>query len=338
MRAAVLEAANRLVVKDVPTPKLGPDQLLVKVATCGVCGTDVKLLTGKYSARYPVILGHEFAGKVVEKGAGVDLAVGTAVTADPNESCGACQWCHSGQTTFCQNMAAYGVLSDGAFAEYVVVSKRGAYPVPPGLDYESASFAEPVSCALHGADRAGYRPGGTVTIIGDGPMALLHVQLAAQSGASRLIVSGHHNERLTMAKAWGATDVVNAGESDVRQAVMDLTGGLGTDVVMEVVGKPSAVELALKLAKKGGRVVIFGFSSEGAQAAFSPFEVLSRELTVMGAWVNPYTFPRALDVLAAGVVDVKPLVTHRLPLEQTGQGIAMMMDKPAGFLKALVIP
>jgi L-iditol 2-dehydrogenase len=338
VKAAVLEAPNHLVVKDVPRPRPGPDELLIKVAVCGVCGTDVNLFTGKYTGRRPVIPGHEFAGEVVEVGPGVDLKPGALVTADPNESCGACYWCHSGKTTFCQDMAAYGVLRDGALAEYVVVTKRGAYPVPAGLDAELACFAEPVACVLRGVDRAAYRAGETVTIMGDGPIGLLHVQLAAHSGAGRVIVVGRHDEKLAMARRWGATDAINADRAAVREAVMDLTGGLGTDVVVEAVGKPPTVELALKLAKKGGRIVIFGFSPEGAQATFSPFELLSRELTILGSWVNPYTFPRALDALASCVVDVRPFITHRMGLDGVGDAIAMMMDKPAGFIKALVKP
>lgn len=336
MKAAVLEAPGQLVVKEVPDPRAGPGELVVKVKACGVCGTDVNLYTGKYTARCPVILGHEFAGEVVEVGPGVDLPVGSRVTVDPNESCGACYWCHSGQPTFCQNMAAYGVLRDGAFAEYVAVGTRGTYPLPAGLDYEVASFTEPVSCALRGADRAGYRAGETATIIGDGPMGLLHVQLAARSGLSRIIVAGHHDEKLELARKFGASDVVNARREDVQAAVMELTQGFGTDVVLEVVGQPPAVELALRLAKKGGRIVIFGFAAEGATATFSPFEVLSRELTILGGWVNPYTFPRATELLAAGGVDVRPLLTTYLSLEQVKRGIDLMMDKPQGFIKSLV--
>jgi L-iditol 2-dehydrogenase len=336
MKAAVLEAPGQLEVKEVPKPVPGHEELVVRVDACGVCGTDVNLYTGKYSANCPVILGHEFAGEVVEVGPGVDLQVGTRVTVDPNESCGACYWCHSGQPTFCQNMAAYGVLRDGAFAEYVAVGIRGTYPVPQGLDSEAAVFTEPVSCALRGADRAGYRPGETAVLIGDGAMGLIHVQLASQRGLSRLIVVGHHDEKLELARQFGATDTINAKRADVHAEVMELTDGLGTDVVMEVVGKPPAVEQALRLAKKGGRVVIFGFAPEGATATFSPFEVLSRELTILGGWVNPYTFPRAIDLLAAGKVNVRPLVTTYLHLDEVQKGIELMMDKPQGFIKALV--
>jgi 2-desacetyl-2-hydroxyethyl bacteriochlorophyllide A dehydrogenase len=336
MKAAVLEAPGQLKVKEVPNPQAGNQELIVKVETCGVCGTDVNLYTGKYSANWPVILGHELAGEVVEVGPGVDLKTGTRVTVDPNESCGACYWCHSGQTTFCQNMAAYGVLRDGAFAEYIAVGIRGTYPIPEGLDPELMSFTEPVSCALRGADRAGYRSGETATIIGDGAMGLIHVQLAAQKGLSRLIVVGHHDEKLEMARRFGATDVINANRQDVQATVMELTKGFGTDVVLEVAGKPATVELAIRLAKKGGRIVIFGFAPEGAQASFSPFEVLSRELTILGGWVNPYTFPRAIDLLASGKVDVQSLITTHLSLDEVQTGIDLMMHKPQGFVKALV--
>lgn len=336
MRAAVLEAPGQLVVKEVPDPRPGPGELVVEVKACGVCGTDVNLFTGKYTANCPVILGHEFAGEVVEVGPGVGIEPGTRVTADPNESCGACYWCHSGKPTFCQNMAAYGVLRDGAFAEYIKVGVRGTYPLRNDADYEVAVFTEPVSCALRGADRAGYRAGETATIIGDGAMGLLHVQIAAQSGLSRLIVVGHHDEKLELARRFGATDVVNAKCEDVQAVVMGLTRGLGTDVVMEVVGKPPAVEMALRLAKKGGRIVIFGFAPEDETATFSPFEVLSRELTILGGWVNPYTFPRATELLASGRVDVRPFITTRLSLDEVQKGIDLMMDKPQGFVKALV--
>jgi 2-desacetyl-2-hydroxyethyl bacteriochlorophyllide A dehydrogenase len=332
----MLEAPGQLVVKEVPDPRPGPGEMVVEVKVCGVCGTDVNLFTGKYTANCPVILGHEFAGEVVEVGSGVGVEPGTRVTADPNESCGACYWCHSGKPTFCQNMAAYGVLRDGAFAEYIKVGVRGTYPLRKDADYEVAAFTEPVSCALRGADRAGYRAGETATIIGDGAMGLLHVQLAAQSGLSRLIVVGHHDEKLELASKFGGTDIVNAKREDVQAVVMELTGGLGTDVVMEVVGKPSAVELALRLAKKGGRIVIFGFAPEGETATFSPFEVLSRELTILGGWVNPYTFPRATELLASGEVDVRPFITTYLSLDEVQKGIDLMMDKPQGFIKALV--
>jgi 2-desacetyl-2-hydroxyethyl bacteriochlorophyllide A dehydrogenase len=338
MRAAVLNAPGQLEIKSIPMPEPGYEELVVKVHACGVCGTDVNLYAGKYSANWPVVLGHEFAGEVVEVGPGTDLEIGARVTADPNESCGSCYWCHSGQPTHCQKMAAYGVLRDGAFAEYISVGIRGTYPIPPNLDYELATFAEPVSCALRGADRAGYRPGETAIIIGDGTMGLIHVQLAAQSGLSRLIVVGHHDEKLLLAKKLGATETINAKHADVHRQVLELTDGVGTDVVMEVVGKPPAVELALRLAKKGGRIVIFGFAPEGATATFSPFEVLSRELTILGGWVNPYTFPRAIDLLTSGKVDVRPFLTTHLSLEEARKGIELMMDKPQGFIKAMVRP
>ena len=336
MKAAVLVKPYQLEIREVPKPVPAPGEVLIKVDVCGVCGTDVNLYTGKYTGRWPVIIGHEFAGTVAEVGEGVSIPLGTRVTADPNESCGACYWCHSGKSTFCENMAAYGVLRDGGFAEYVLVSQRGVYPTPANLDPELASFAEPVSCAVHGADQAGYRPGDTILITGDGPMGLLQTQLAAQSAPARLIVVGHHEGKLSMARQFGATDVLLSGRDDVPVAVKEATNGLGVDVAVVAVGKSEAIEQALGLVRKGGKLVIFGFPPETDQARFSPFQVLSREITIVASWVNPYTFPRAIDLLAAGKVQVAPFITHRLPLEGLPEAIAMMQRKPAGFIKALI--
>jgi len=336
MKAAVLYRPYELGIDDVPVPEVGPGQVLIRVSVCGLCGTDVNLYTGTYTARRPVIIGHEFAGEVAATGPGVALDPGTTVTVDPNESCGACYWCHSGQPTFCQNMPAYGVLRDGGFAEYVLVGERGVYPLPQGLEPEQAAFAEPVSCAVHGADQAAYRAGGSALIIGDGPMGLLQTQLAAQAGLSRLIVLGHHPRKLELARAFGADVTLAPADGDLRQAVLDHTGGLGAEVVVVAVGKAGVIEQAFDLAKEGGRIVIFGFAPEGERASFSPFQLLSRELSVVGSWVNPYTFPRALDLLASGKVQVAPFITHRIGLGGLQQAIEMMQSKPQGFIKAMV--
>ena len=171
MKAAVLERVKSFRVKDIPKPVLNPDEILVKVNVCGICGTDIKLYEGKYTARTPVVLGHEYSGEVVEVGNGVkNIKVGDRIVPDPNESCGACYWCRSAKPCFCNDLAAYGVLRDGGFAEFTKLTERGAHKIPEQLDYESASFTEPVSCAVHCIDRATIKQGETVLIIGGGPM------------------------------------------------------------------------------------------------------------------------------------------------------------------------
>ena len=337
MKAAVLEEVKKLIIRDVPEPEPGPSQVLVKVAACGICGTDIKLYEGKYSANVPVILGHEYSGEVIKTGNKVtEIKQGDKIVPDPNESCGACYWCRSARPCFCNKLAAYGVLKDGGFAEFALVGEKGAYKIPEGLDYESASFAEPVSCAVHCIDRASIKPGETVLIIGGGAMGQILVQLARDSGAGKLIMVTRSRWKLELAKKFGATDTVCAEENTDEQ-VLSLTEGLGADVVIEAVGSPQTIELAIRLARKSGRVVIFGFAPEGEKANFIPFDVLSRELTIMGSWVNPYTFSRSLDILSAGKIDVKSLVSLKLSLGNIMDGFRAMKEKPEGFMKAMVM-
>ena len=337
MKAAVLEEVKKIAVKDIPRPELEPEEILVKIAACGICGTDIKLYEGKYTAKTPVVLGHEYAGKVVEIGKEVkNIKIGDRIVPDPNESCGACNWCRSARPCFCNDLAAYGVLKDGGFAEYAKLGEKGAYKIPDSLDYESASFTEPVSCAVHGVDRINYKPGDNVLIIGGGAMGQIHLQLALNSGVNQLILAEVEEDRIDMAKKFGAAHVINPKKTELKKAVLDLTDGSGPDVVVEVVGHTSTISQAIDVAGKTAKVLIFGFAPEGEKASFIPFDVLSKELTIMGSWVNPYTFPRALDILASKKVDVKPLISMRIPLDKIMDGFNAMQEKPKGFMKALV--
>jgi 2-desacetyl-2-hydroxyethyl bacteriochlorophyllide A dehydrogenase len=337
MKAAVLEDVKKLIVKDIPKPELKPNEILIKVAACGICGTDVKLFEGKYSANTPVVLGHEYAGEVVETGNEVsNISAGDRVVPDPNESCGVCTWCRTGNPCFCSNLAAYGVLRDGGFAEYAKVTEKGAYKIPAKLDYESASFTEPVSCAVHCIDRADIKTGETVLIIGGGAMGQIILQLARSAGAGRVIMVTRSGWKLELAQKYGATHVINAKKENVVKKTMDITGGLGADTVIEAVGSPETIEQSLSLAKRIGKIVIFGFTPEGIEARFVPFDVLSKELTIMGSWVNPYTFQRALEILESKKIDVKTLISNTLPIEKIKDGLQLMKERPEGFMKALV--
>ncbi|MFH0965174.1 MAG: zinc-dependent alcohol dehydrogenase family protein [Planctomycetota bacterium] len=339
MKAAVLEAVGKLAVKEVPTPKPKADELLVKVAACGVCGTDVKLFHGDYQAQYPVILGHEFAGEVAAVGPDVaSFKVGDLVTSDPNESCGKCDWCRAGQSVSCGSLAGYGVFCDGAFAEYIRIREASAYRLPEDLPLETACFVEPVACAVHGADCAQYRCGDAAVIVGAGPMGQLHIQLAAASPIRKLIVVEPNADRATIARKAGADVVIDPTACDAVQAVKDETGGLGAEVVVDVVGIPKVLEASLRMVKNWGRVVIFGLHPQSATVSVSPFDLLTRHITVIGAWVNPYTTRRAIHCLASGKVKVDYMVTTRLPIDRALEGINLTDKRPPGFLKALIVP
>ncbi len=339
MKAAVLEEIKKLVVKDIPKPEPGTGEVLVKIDSCNICGTDISLYKGKYTAKMPVVTGHEWSGEIVEIGREVrDLKIGDRVTSDPNEGCGACYWCHSGKPCFCNYMPAYGVLKDGGFAEFIKINSKGIYKIPAGLDFESAAFVEPVSCALHCIDRADIKQGDSVAIIGGGAMGQIMTQFVRNAGVKRLIMVEISESKLKLAGELGATDLINSTKGDVSERINDITDNLGADIVIEVVGNPKTVELAIQLVKKSGKVVIFGFSPEGEKAEIIPFEILSKELTILGSWVNPYTSNRALDILASGKIDVKKLISTRLPLDKIIDGINLMIEKPEGFVKAVIKP
>ncbi len=337
MKAAVLEKVKKLTVKDIPELEVKSDEVIIKVANCGVCGTDLKLYEGKYTAKTPVVLGHEYAGEVVKVGNAVkNIKAGDGIVSDPNESCGVCAWCRSGQPCFCNDLAGYGVFRDGGFAEFTKIKEKGAYKIPEGLDFESAAFTEPISCAVHCIDRAAIKPGETVLIIGGGPMGQIILQLVKSSGASEIIMVTRTEWKLELAEKFGATHSISAVKENVHDRVMNITNGLGVEVVIEAVGIPQTIEQSLTFVKKSGRVIIFGFAPEGTEARFMPFDVLSKEVTIMGSWVNPYTFNRALEILKSGQIDVKTLITHRFSLDDIMESLEMMMEKPQGFMKALI--
>lgn len=340
MKAAVLQEVRKLAfVTDYPKPVPDDTEVLIRVEACGLCGTDLKLYKGEYSGRLPMIIGHEYAGTVKAVGKKVkNIRVGDRVVADPNEACGACDHCRSAQSTFCSDMAAYGVLSDGGFADYCVAQEKGCYRIPEQLPAEIAAFAEPVSCGVHCVDRAGIRVGQTVAIIGAGPMGQIILQMVKNTGASKIIQLDMFDWKLDVARKYGATDVINTANTDAEQRVMELTDGKGVDVVIEAVGTPKTFELTFRLVARGGRIVQFGFCPEGKQATVVPFDILSRELTIVGSWINPYTYPRAIKLLASGKVEVKHLISNRLSVGEVEEGFALMMNRPDGFMKAVIFP
>jgi len=340
MKAAVLEAIHQLRLRDAyPMPQITGSEVLIRVEVCGLCATDIKLYKGEYTARLPVITGHEFTGVIENIGGDVkNIRPGDRVVVDPNESCCVCTDCKTARSTFCKDMAAYGVFTDGGFAQYAKADERGVYKIPDSLPAEAACFAEPVSCAVHGIDRARIKAGDTVAVLGAGTMGQLIIQLAANSGAARVISIDPLGWKLELSKAHGATDTVDAAKSEPAAKVAEITGGRGADVVFEAVGSVQAFETALSLAARGGTVVQFGFAPEGARAQIVPFDLLSKELTLAGSWLNPYTFDRAIKALASGMVKTDRLITNRLPLSGLEQGIFKAMERPDGFMKAVIFP
>lgn len=315
MKAAVLFEANNLKVLERDDPRPGEGELLVRVRRCGVCGTDNSLFRGDYPARYPVVIGHEFSGDVVETGAGVEgFESGDRVTVDPNVLCGECGYCRSGKGHLCERLSSMGVHRDGADAELAIVRAANSYLLPEGLTYEAAAFTEPLACAIHGVELAGIRAGDTVVIIGGGPMGNLICQCVAHAGATEIIVSEPIAARRDRAGESGATLVLDPSKDDLVRE-LKARSRLGADVVFEAAGLPAAQESCFSLVKRGGTVVFFGVSPQSATIRVSPFFINENEVRILVSFNNPASTWRAIEMLRSGACRVGHLISHEIPLE-----------------------
>ncbi|RPI18031.1 MAG: hypothetical protein EHM61_28990 [Acidobacteria bacterium] len=336
MKAAVLKGPGELVAEARLCPEPGPEDILIKVHTCGVCGTDSHLFHGEHLVTFPVVPGHEFSGTVEEVGGKVrHLKVGDPVTIDPNIVCGVCPFCRRGQIQLCEQLTAVGVNRDGGFADYCLAPAEQAYHLPDGLTLEAGAFAEPLACCLHGLDRARFSRGAKVLILGGGSIGQLMLQLVRSGGASKVVLSEPRENRRRLALKLGADAAVDPSESHAVLALREATEG-GADLTIECAGHEKAVEQALAATRRGGVVLLFGVSSPEAQAHIRPYDFFLRELTLVGSFINPFTHQRALEILAAGQVNTSPLVSHRFPVEQTVE--ALRMSRSPEALKVLVQP
>jgi L-iditol 2-dehydrogenase len=328
MRAVRLQAVGRIELVEVPDPAPGPGEVLVRVQAAGICGTDRHLFRGEFPCAPPVTLGHEFAGEVIATGAGVSLPLGSRVTCDPNIACGACDQCLRGRVNLCRRNVAIGIHRDGGFAEMAVVPAHRALPVPD-LHPHCAAFAEPLACTLHGVDLGAPVSGERVIILGGGVIGLLAVQLARNAGAEVTLVTRHPAKR-DLGLRVGATHTA-ATEAEARALSPQ-----GADLVLECAGVADTVEMAPRLARSGGRVVILGVMPQGKTVRIEPFDLLFREIQLLHSFINPFTQGRAAAMLSAGAIDVLPLISRIIPLSQAAEAIA----HPAapGDVKVLVVP
>ncbi len=295
-------------------PSAGPGELKIRVEASGICGTDLHIASGEYPlARPGVVIGHEFAGTIVEVGPGVakSLGVGDRVAVDPNIPCRTCSYCHNARPHLCENPQALGVTRNGGLAEFAVVPAAQAYRVPEGLPAEGAALTEPLACALHAVDRAALRPGDTALVLGAGPIGVLCAALLVAAGASKVVVSEPHPNRRARVREFGAEPVEPEAVS-----------GHEADVVLECVGRVETMKAAVEAARPGGTVVWVGVASPEAEVGIKPYYVLRRELTVRGTYVNPFTMERSLALLASGRINWEAIVTHRLPLENVEEAWA----------------
>jgi len=324
-------------VQEVKTPEVGTGQVRIRVESTGVCGTDLHLFDGHFHAQLPLIPGHEIAGVIDQVGPGVqDLKEGQRVALDPVISCGQCWACRRGQRQHCLNFQALGVTRAGGFAQYVVAPAANAFAVH-NLSSAETAFAEPLGCVAWGILRLKPEPGSNALLFGAGPIGLLLMQALLASGVATVTVVDPVQSRLELAQQLGAWRTVQSGP-DAVQTLKDLQPH-GFDVVTEATGVPAVVEAMPQYASVGGKILIFGVAPEDALVRLSPNDIFQRDLSILGSFSLNGTIPQALSWLESGRVQVKPLISHRLPIEDLSKALEYK-EHPgmAHSLKVLIEP
>ncbi len=316
MLAALFQNKNKLVLTEQKRPSIQPDEVLVKVSACGICGTDVKILAGVSHASPPVVLGHEFCGIIEKCARSVSgLSPGDYVSIDPNIYCGHCQFCRKGKTHLCANLTALGVDVNGGFAEYCAVPASQCYLLQPETPNINAALAEPLSCALYGLQLADIQAGEHVLIIGGGLIGLIMLQLIQNSGAAQTIVSEINSKRRNHADKLGADLVINPQDKSCGEKIIEKTNG-GPDKIIECAGTVTANQQALEWIKPGGRVVIFGVTDQNKTMAIAPYDIYQKNITIRGSFLNPFTFATAIGLLNNKKLDFNTLDIAPYPLDQ----------------------
>jgi len=347
MKALVLEDYNTLRYIDVPEPAIGPEDVLVRVAACGICGSDVHGLDGSTGRRQPpVIMGHEAAGTIAAVGSAVSgWSVGDRVTFDSTISCGRCGYCREGRVNLCDDRRVLGVSCgeyrcDGAMAEYMAVPQRVLYRLPEGLSFEAAATVEPLSVAVHAVERLRAHLGSTAVVVGAGVIGLLTVQALRAAGCGRVLAVDVDESRLEAAKQLGAEEGIDStGDQtpeSIRQRVREWAGGDGVDVVVEAVGIGETVNLAIGAVRKGGAVGLVG--NVTPEVHWPLQTVVTRELSVYGSCASAGEYPVCLELLAKGAVDVGPIISEVVPLRHGARAFERLRRSEPGLIKVILVP
>jgi D-arabinitol dehydrogenase (NADP+) len=326
MLAAQIEAPGhaRVIQAEEPIPDVG--EVLIEVASAGICGTDLHIYHGEYEAKYPITPGHEFSGTVAAIGEGVErYRPGDRVTADPNIPCNRCPACQRNEPNQCEKLAAIGVTRNGGFARYVVAPEGNVFPIGD-LPFAAAALIEPLACVVWGLKQVEIQPGDSVLIFGAGPMGCLMLQAVRNAGAAQVIVTDTAPWRLEQAAMLGASETVLADDQQERH--LKALSPLGFDVVGDATGIPAVLEQSFRFVRARGKVWVFGVCPPNARASFVPYDVFRRDLKIIGSFAVNRTFPQSIALIQGGAVKVEPLISHRLPLERFGEGLDLAERDP----------
>jgi L-iditol 2-dehydrogenase len=314
MKSVRLHGTGDLQIHDEPVPLVSEKEKLIRVKSTGVCGSDLHWFSegsiGDAKLQHPLILGHEFAGETED---------GQRVAIDPAFPCGSCEFCAHGHPNLCSSIifAGHGT-QDGSLREYMAWSEKCLFPIPDSLSFEDGAMLEPLGVAIHAVDLGKLKAAMTVGVFGCGPIGLLVIQLAKLSGAANIIATDKFAHRVEAAKAYGADHVFLAGNTSQFSEIQAATKGRGVDVAFEAVGVQETVNESVAAVIPGGKVILIGIPNDD-KTSFSASTARRKGLTIKLVRRMKYTYPRAIELISKGLVDVRSMVTHRFSLEQSDQ-------------------
>jgi len=342
MKALMLRSYRNLEMAEVPTPEVGADELLVRVAACGICGSDIHGYDGSSGRRIPpLVMGHEAAGVVEAVGSAVkDFSRGERVTFDSTVYCGECANCRRGDVNLCDRRQVLGVSCGdyrraGAFAEFVAVPARICYRLPENLEFAEAAMLEAVAVAIHAVNLGQVAASDTALVIGAGTIGILTLEALRSAGCKRVFVTDVDEQRLAMARQLGATEIP-LSDAALQEKILRLTGGQGVDVALEAVGQNETVAAAIEATRKGGTVVLIGNIAPNVNLPLQ--KVVTRQIRLQGSCASAGEYPQAIAWMASGAIDVKPLISAVVPLEEGAQWFERLYAREANLLKVVLRP
>ena len=334
MKCVVIESPGKVVLKEKELPSLKPGFARIKTAATAICATDLEVVDGNIAANYPLTPGHEWAGVVKEiNDESFSHLLGARVTGSNDIFCGKCEACRSGNWRYCKEFKEIGFKGDGAYAEYVDVPAAGLVRLPDSLSFEEAALAEPLGVSLGVLDKINVRAGGTCLIFGAGSIGLCTLASAKALGLRKIVVAATTSDRLGVAKKLGAYATVATREEDIVERMKELHPE-GTDYIIDATGAEECIQNALKLAKKGGYVALAGYGG-GKNMNIRIDDIHINNLHLVGAGNNWNMHKKAAMLMEEGIVDLSPLVTNTMPIENFAQALDMAAKRPQGFVKAI---
>ena len=329
MKSLVVEKPGFVRLDDLQTPECGPRDVLIRVQASGICGTDVHIYRGEYLGSYPIVPGHEASGVVDACGTDVtSFRVGDPVAFEPNISCGVCKACLNNRQNFCERWQGIGVTRPGSMAEYVLVPESNVFAAT-GLSPEIACFMEPLSCVLHGIQKARIKLGDRILILGAGPIGILLLKTAALQGVSSTTVLERNPSRISLAESAGA-DLLAGNVDDLKSD--------SYDVVIDATGSVEVLEHAIEYVRFGGTMLFFGVAPTGATMSIEPFLVFRKGLTIVSSYTSLRNSYQAIDLLRKRAITVDDLISHRLPLGEFVRGVELIESGADDVRKVVVLP